>query len=95
MPDLIVIDQSLAVGLLLGNSFNSIRLPQSSSFTDEYELFLIIPPGLGVCEWHGLDVGRLSEVETVRPLLVCSARDSCAGSKAGVPGDERRRLVSL
>ena len=71
------------------------RLPVSSSFTDEYELFLILPSGLGSCESHGRDVGRLSAMETDRRLLVCSARHSSAGSKSGVSGEEALRLVSL
>lgn len=67
-----------SVGLLLGKIVRRIRLPQSSSFTDEYELFLIIPSALGFCESHGRIVGRLSAVETVHRSLVCSARHTSA-----------------
>ena len=94
VPDLIVLDQSLSVGLLLGKVFKRNRLPLSSSFTDEKELFLIIPSCFDVCGSHGRDVGRLSAVETFR-LLGCSAANSSAGLQSGVKGDEALRLVSL
>lgn len=94
MPDLIVLDQSRSVGFLLGKVFRRNSLPLSSSFTDEKELFLIIPSCFGVCGSHGRDVGRLSAAETFR-LLEYSATNSSAGFESGGIGDEALGLVSL
>lgn len=80
---------------------NACDLPPSSSLTDEHELFLMSwkcrdpcalqIPSEAACE----DMGRLSAVVAVRPLLVHSAgRGSCA--KSGVNGgDVMLLLVSL